>query len=76
MLASELEPQKRRSIGSALDAWLPRVLKLLGLVAFAMSIVAFALGEFNPTLFGGSLVAASGGYVGDALHALRPSREE
>jgi hypothetical protein len=72
----ELDPSSRRSVGATLDAWLPRILKLLGLVAFAMSIVMAALGQFNPSLFGGSLVAASGGYVGDALHALRPGKEE
>jgi hypothetical protein len=37
----------------------------------AVSIVMAAIGSFQPALFGGSLMAASGGYVGDALNALK-----
>jgi hypothetical protein len=29
-------------------------------------------GDFNSAFFGGSLMAASGGFIGDALSAARP----
>lgn len=54
-------------LGNAFDAWTPRVLKLLGLAGIAMSLVLAGVGQFIPVLFGGSLMAASGGYVTDAF---------
>lgn len=71
MVITEPETPGRR-IGAAFDAWTPRVLKALGLVGFAVAIAMPVLGgEFIPVLFGGSLMAASGGVVGDALNALK-----
>lgn len=63
--------EPKRSFGTGLDAWTPRLLKLLGLIGFGMSLVLASVGQFNPALFGGSLMAASGGYVGDAIHSLK-----
>lgn len=68
------QPQ-RNGAGAWLDRWTPRVLKIFGLAGFAMSLAAFAItGRFEPTLFGGSLMAASGGYLGDAFNALRQGK--
>ena len=64
-----------RGVGEAFDAWFPRVLKVTALIGFALSIAQAALGEFNPVLFGGSLTAASGGFLGDALNAIKPPKE-
>jgi hypothetical protein len=61
-------------VGSWLDSWTPRILKLLGLAGMAVSIVMGALGSFQPILFGGSLTAASGGFVGDALNVLKQGK--
>jgi hypothetical protein len=57
--------------GAWLDAWTPRLLKLAGIGGIILSMVLAAQGAFQPILFGGSLVAASGGYVGDALNSAR-----
>jgi hypothetical protein len=70
-----VEPEHQSRFLTWLDAWTPRLLKLLGLTGFAMSLILAGVGQFNPALFGGSLMAASGGYVGDALHSLKAGRE-
>jgi hypothetical protein len=57
--------------GAWIDAWIPRLLKLAGVGGVVLSMVLAAQGQFIPILFGGSLVAASGGYVGDALNSAR-----
>lgn len=76
---SDTGPEHRRAhggMGSAFDEWAPRVLKALGLVGFGVAIVMPVVGQpFLPALFGGSLVAASGGYLGDAYNALKPDKE-
>lgn len=65
------EPSQRARAGQWLDDWIPRLLKILGLVGMLLSLVAFVMTKtFEPILFGGSLTAASGGYLGDALSAL------
>jgi len=63
-------------IGNWLDTWIPRLLKLLGLIGVALSIVQSSSGNFDPILFGGSLTAASGGYLGDAINAAKSSKSE
>lgn len=74
MATSESESRLHR-IGAAVDAWTPRVLKVLGLIGFGAAITTPMLGgAFDPTMFGGSLIAASGGYVGDALNALKSDK--
>lgn len=62
-------------VGEWLDRWTPRLLKLLGLLGFVVSLVGYVVTKtFEPVLFGGSLTAASGGYVGDALNALKQGK--
>lgn len=68
------EPPGTPMIGNWLDTWIPRLLKLLGLVGVALSIVQAASSNFDPILFGGSLTAASGGYLGDALNAVKTGK--
>lgn len=62
-------------LGTLVDAWTPRLLKLLGLGGFALSLVLAGLGAFNPVLLGASLTAASGGFVGDALKSSKAVAE-
>lgn len=75
---SDRERDHRRAhgrMGPAFDAWAPRVLKALGLIGFGVAIAMPVVGQpFLPTLLGCSLVAASGGYLGDALTALKPDK--
>lgn len=71
----DLETTSRSGIGPAFDAWTPRLFKALGVVGVAVSIVQALVGEFNPVLWGGSLAAGSGGFVGDALVALKSGKE-
>lgn len=69
------EQQQRGRAGAWLDEWTPRLLKILGLVGMVMSLIAFAITkQFEPILFGGSLTAASGGYLGDAVIALKQAK--
>lgn len=58
-------------LGRWLDAWIPRLLKLLGLAGVGLSIYLATKDAFDPVLFGGSLTAASGGFVADIASTLR-----
>ena len=62
-------------IGPWFDRNTPRTLKLIGLVGMTVSIVMAPFGLFIPVMFGGSLMAASGGYVTDAFQVLRQGKE-
>lgn len=70
-LINSKNDEGRGRFALALDDWTPRLLKLFGLAGVAMSLVLAGFGQFIPVLFGGSLMAASGGYVGDALVSLK-----
>lgn len=59
---------------ASIDVWIARTFKIFGLGGVGLSIVLFPLGKFDPIFFGGCLTAASGGYLGDALHALKPGK--
>ncbi len=82
MSVSELEPDPKQQragrwtrFGVWLDEWIPRFLKVLGLGGIAMSLGLYPFGLFDPVLFGGSLGAASGGFLGDAFKATRQGKE-
>lgn len=68
-----LAPQSKA--GATFDAWYPRVLKIVGLAGVGLSLVMWTIGQFNPVVFGGCLTIASGGFVGDALSALKSGKE-
>jgi hypothetical protein len=69
------EPGQRGRTGRWLDEWTPRLLKILGLLGMLLSLVAYVITkQFEPILFGGSLTAASGGYLGDAVNALKQAK--
>lgn len=60
------------ALGHWLDSWIPRVLKVLGLVGFGLALVLAGKGDFQPFLLAASLVAATGGYAKDVLSVLKP----
>lgn len=75
---SKTDPQpstRRADLGATFDAWYPRVMKIVGLSGVVACGVLWAMGLFNPVVFGACFTLASGGFVGDALSALKPPRE-
>ena len=68
-----LAPQSKA--GATFDAWYPRTMKLVGLAGVVSSLILWPFGLFNPVVFGACFTLASGGFVGDALSALKPGKE-